>query len=93
MKITAILIKHSGGERKLFMKIIAIYLLLFLLIISYDIFIDLLQGMTPAEAAHIVAEAFSATTVTEKVLIAFCLPAPLFPAIWSFVKQKTARRT
>ncbi|TLS52283.1 hypothetical protein FE782_09915 [Paenibacillus antri] len=70
------------------MKIFFVYIFLFILIIAFDIAVDLLSGLSLPMSIRIVAEAFSASTVTEKALIALALPAPALPSLYSLLKNK-----
>jgi len=70
------------------MKIVFVYIVLFILVIAIEIAVDLLSGMRLSMSIRVIREAFSASTATEKFLIAMSLPAPALPALISLLKNK-----
>ncbi|HZG86796.1 hypothetical protein [Paenibacillus sp.] len=66
------------------MKISIAYIVLGLSAIGMQVSLDLFGGMKLSTSLHIIVEAFSASTGIEKTLMAFTIPAPLFPGLFAW---------
>lgn len=70
------------------MKIIAVYVTLFMLGFLLLAFADMLYGLSFAEILMELSSPFGILTITEYIMIPLALATPLFPLIASYRRNK-----
>lgn len=70
------------------MKILAVYVVLFLSTLAFLVFVDVLTGMKLSEAIGILKESFTVTSRADNAIIFVALFVPFYPPLTAWIKRR-----